>query len=597
MGYCLQTGEMWCYPDDTITSNKIRRIDPRVLEGEVVAPVFYNGGPSAVLLIDFFADERQTDFDGKFRERILQATRELTNILENYSSDRVSTRTNILKAVRDCLTETRSVRGYLAIKGWDGKLDYLTTDTEEQPIFLALNQTEGLCGRVFQTGDPINARNVWSEKGYVASDTAVQSEYIYPVKFKDETVAVLNMESEELDHYNDERVAIIVTSAQALKDLVEQYRKLDTLPSEAVDLQHAHVSDFIEQATTHCRSMQTISDAAIQIEITDFIVKKLMRLFDGEKQIIWTDPAQPPVEMKDLRWGERIQEGSIFLNGSESQERYLVYSPFRIDGFLKAIVGFVTTVGPPDIAKHVAEQFCRIGSSIAESTIESNRSALFELLIRDLLSKRDRRTLYEVVRLVPNIVDCDHCTILGVTTIGSEQIVVPLASSSENVFKDPYSQLYYRLKPKYDGYTGYVAVSGKPLFRYPPQDSEKTEPASEGEPPWAQKTSEGREDLAALIILPIRDSERQVTTGVLRVLRTKQHRKAPGVFERRFVQRLEMICLTLGEVFQNDRLVSAALRQKSRDSNLNSRRACARQRAKALHGRGSLMGEVTDARK
>ncbi len=592
MGYCLKTGKTWCYPDDPITKNIIRTIARRPVT-EIVSPVFYNGEPTAVLLVDFFAGDKLVKITNQFRTKVEQAAAEISAILEDQSKTRQGLQNSILKIVSDCKIRTGSVRGYLAIKGWDGKLQYITTESDDS-IFLALNQTEGLCGRVFQKGEPLNFGNVWDAEGYVASDTSVQSECIYPIRVDGVVVAVLNMESDRSDYYDDIKEEAIKKSAALLTDLVAQYRMLDLEHVNSIDAQHAYVSDFIEQASTHFRLMKKISATSVHIEITRFIEERLRRLFKAEKPVIWDTPAAPPVEMKGLSWEQRIEEGCRLINGGESAKKYLVYSPLRIDGQLKAVIGFVTNDPPPEIAQHVAEQFCRIGSSIAELTIENYRSALFERLVRNLLARRDREGLSDVVRDVPSIIDCDHCTVLGTKQVDGCDVLIPLASSSENVFKDYDSQLFYRMGPDvYDGFTGFVGMTGNPLTRYPPQDSERLTPVSEGQPPWARKTSEVREDLAALLVLPIIDPETGRVTGALRVVRTKRHRKARTPLEARFVERLETICSMLGEMFGSSGLVSAARRRERRDiSQSKQKRTAARKLAKSHRKRSDKLPDL-----
>jgi GAF domain-containing protein len=108
-----------------------------------------------------------------------------------------------------------------------------------------------LTGLVYQTGEPVILPDVREVTQYACADEAVCSELAVPVKIGDEVVAVLNLESSQLDAFDEEDLAFYTAVAGQLgmgmenAQLFEAERKQRQL-SEALEEAAAAVSSTLD---------------------------------------------------------------------------------------------------------------------------------------------------------------------------------------------------------------------------------------------------------------------------------------------------------------------------------------------------------------
>ena len=553
MGHCLAMGQIVVYPRDQGTERYYLRVDTRTVT-EAAVPVFYNSAPGAVLLVDIFQDDAdKPTFDGEARGSLERASSEITQLLEAHRESHVSLRDRMRDIVIECVSTTSSVRGYLAVKAPDGKVEIIARE-EDGAVFKLLSQKEGLCGKVFQTGRCLNAHNVWLEAGYVASDVNIMSEIVLPMKHNEETIAVLNMESDKLGFYNksrhEERLTQVKSTARTLMPLLEDY----FIPSSGRNGSSGlTIGGFMEQAANFSEELEEESSEAIQTRMVDFVLSKLVVAFEAERSVPWIDKKhERPKEMAGLNWDMRVAAGVLEVELKPGKVRYLLYSPYRVDGNLRAILGIILNERPALRDLDIIEQFCRIGGVIAEGAIEKTRSIALERLVCDMLAVRDTRCFHFFSQRIAEIANCDHATLFGSVTVGEEKLLVPIASTSETLFTDHQGQLHYKFG---EGYTGHVALKGERMLRYPTEGVSSPE-ADAGAPHWEKKISEERGvDIGPFVAFPIKDSESGQVIGVLRAHRAK--RSGKGGFEPNALRRIEMICFVLGELFRGRGLVAA----------------------------------------
>ncbi len=78
----------------------------------------------------------------------------------------------------------------------------------------------GVCGRVAASGTPLVIPDVRAESNYLACSLTVRSEVVVPVRRDGEIVAVLDIDSPELDPFSDAELVLLEAIAAAAAPLV-----------------------------------------------------------------------------------------------------------------------------------------------------------------------------------------------------------------------------------------------------------------------------------------------------------------------------------------------------------------------------------------
>ncbi|MFH1530089.1 MAG: GAF domain-containing protein [Pseudomonadota bacterium] len=78
----------------------------------------------------------------------------------------------------------------------------------------------GVCGRVAATGTPLVIPDVRVESNYLACSLTVRAEVVVPVLRDGAVVAVLDIDSPEVDPFSDEELELLEAVAQAAAPLV-----------------------------------------------------------------------------------------------------------------------------------------------------------------------------------------------------------------------------------------------------------------------------------------------------------------------------------------------------------------------------------------
>ncbi|GEO37696.1 hypothetical protein SAE02_18440 [Skermanella aerolata] len=239
IGEALRTGQIveW---DEKRPNTPFLKGDPRTIY-EIAASISFKDKATAVLLIDYFKEDPA---DRAHHWKIQGWRGEIAEILATPEREETEIRNHILNAVQVSVDQTKSIRGYIALKQWDGTIRYFTAG-QGRDKFRYLSQLEGICGEVMRTGVFQNVGNVWNHPQYRSSDDSIQSEAVAPIKVRgDECIGVLNLESAEANHYTPEREAAILRSADEIIDLADRFRR-----PVGVDI-GAHsllLSDLVEQ--------------------------------------------------------------------------------------------------------------------------------------------------------------------------------------------------------------------------------------------------------------------------------------------------------------------------------------------------------------
>ncbi len=197
--------------------------DARTTE-EFCYPVKSGDDVVAVLLVDFFSGEEVGD-EGRFVNRLLEVIHELEEILSASDKEKAKLRSRVTNLTQEILSATDSLRGYTAVRGWDGSIEYFPVG-EKIKVFRELNFEEGLSGHAFSTRSIVNLGNVWRHPKYLSSDDRIVSEIVVPLIDNDQCIGVLNLESVAPDAYLDSQIENNVVSyanqiALAVQDLLK----------------------------------------------------------------------------------------------------------------------------------------------------------------------------------------------------------------------------------------------------------------------------------------------------------------------------------------------------------------------------------------
>ena len=101
----------------------------------------------------------------------------------------------------------------------DGKrgIDHLVLGPfQGAPACIDIQVGKGVCGTACATGVTQQIRNVNSFPGYIACDVNSQSEVVVPIKVSGNVVAVLDVDSPELDRFSPEDVSLLEQTAEMI---------------------------------------------------------------------------------------------------------------------------------------------------------------------------------------------------------------------------------------------------------------------------------------------------------------------------------------------------------------------------------------------
>lgn len=82
----------------------------------------------------------------------------------------------------------------------------------------------GVCGRVAASGEPLVIPDVRAESNYLACSLSVRSEVVVPVRRDGAVVAVLDIDSPEVDPFSKAEIVLLEAVAAAAAVLIERRR-------------------------------------------------------------------------------------------------------------------------------------------------------------------------------------------------------------------------------------------------------------------------------------------------------------------------------------------------------------------------------------
>ena len=105
---------------------------------------------------------------------------------------------------------------------WTG-FYYLVSDSEmhigpyQGPVACQVLKDTGVCLHSARTGQPVVVSNVHEFPGHIACDARAMSEIVLPVMKDDAVIAVLDIDSRELEQFTDDDIAPLVKILELLQ--------------------------------------------------------------------------------------------------------------------------------------------------------------------------------------------------------------------------------------------------------------------------------------------------------------------------------------------------------------------------------------------
>lgn len=465
LGWSVRRDILLVYPDTDGSEGKYLSADPRT-KYEVVGPVNYRGEPCGAVYADFFEGEGRPEAPEQFTRDFQIGLDNVTRILEETRLKLIHA--EIERKLTNLVRSTYSIRGYVAIRNWDGSLVQISAGVGTEK-FMDLKDYEGLCGYVFQTGNvgmikdtrkPPKALEAYK---YVSSDPSIISEIVIPFTPGKRTIAVLNLESTSKNSYRTaSRRKEIEKVRDSLLDAVLEYREefdimrhgegfvisriMSEIPFGELDSPIRNPRDILLSRGEELRRMLELVFSYCEVSGPFFSQSDLDQ--KGLSEVSWTATTQIGTFKNEVRGGAGVWVKIIEV---------------RVLGEIEAI--FAVEKGDT-----FSEQEETLASRLANATsamIVRDKAVLRIRSLHDIFAAIANQDLEITLAKLPHLTslhfDCDHVTLFKATEMPSgERLLYPYSSTSEKLIFSG-SCDYYRIDQR-DGLTGYAATKKDPVI-------------------------------------------------------------------------------------------------------------------------------------
>ena len=122
--------------------------------------------------------------------------------------------------------------------------------------------TQGVTGKVAATGVPICLGDVSQEPIYVETMAGVKSELCVPIRIQDRVLGVINIESKQLEAFNETDERLLNTIAGTMATAIDQLRLFETSQRR---LQELTILNAVGRASTEATNVDELIDKVTQI--------------------------------------------------------------------------------------------------------------------------------------------------------------------------------------------------------------------------------------------------------------------------------------------------------------------------------------------
>lgn len=138
---------------------------------------------------------------------------------------------------------------------WAGEIDLAPALATDWPI------SKGAAGRCARTGVPQLIVDTASDPDYIASNSAVRSEYLVPIRHRERLHGVLNIEATQADFFNAETCAVFDAIADQIAGAIHLARIAAELAAANRKLEQLSMSDGLTGiANRRCFDQRLVAD-------------------------------------------------------------------------------------------------------------------------------------------------------------------------------------------------------------------------------------------------------------------------------------------------------------------------------------------------
>jgi signal transduction histidine kinase/ActR/RegA family two-component response regulator len=210
---------------------------------------------------------------------------------------------------------------------------------ESKPLRFRVGM-DGIIGRVAKTGEAFYTPDVSKDQRYVSGGSSIKSEAVFPLKVRDQIFGVLNIESDELNGFDEEELKVLSSFASQMSISIENAELFSDLKKTLQELKHAQ--DQIIQ-TEKLRAMGEMASGVAH----DF--NNVLAVILGNIQLLLHQLDR--LNLEEIREGLKVIEHSS-KDGAETVRRIQEFTGVRRDKeftslSLNEIVKEVVTITQP----------------------------------------------------------------------------------------------------------------------------------------------------------------------------------------------------------------------------------------------------------
>ncbi len=553
-GLATKNGVPVIYPSDPGSKESYIEVSADIAS-EMVAPFHCENCPSGVVLLDRIAPAES--FSEHDRSTLIDYVKRIEEILNPPPAPEIIEGLDSL--VAQCLDRTSSLRGYIAIKAFDGSIKYMHAGKDTE-LFLELSSTEGLCGEVFQIGRPCNIGNVLNCQGYVPSAVEIQSECIFPITHRGLTIGIVNMESPVKDHFGVDRESIIRETAELAGKFV-----MPPLVKPQVDYFYGlwDLFEFIVY-TLDSSAREDVDD--VQQQVLAKLCTTAHYVTHSTSAAFWLRESKEGVPaifsdfLPDGASGPEAFDDSAFDEGKSlptDDGKILVFDELMLYGKVLGRLGVtLNSTEDPDVpveAQAMLHRLVQIVATAFRRRMMQNQYKVFLNSVRGI-SRKDASEvdIAEAVRAIPSMLECDHCTLFVRVT---NDRFYPFASSSDSVLPHGSETFYSSEQEK--GLVPFVIRRKLSLKINNVMDKQEMRRISKDlncNPPLesvGRLVEELEPKFRSMLVVPVEVGDE--ICGVLRAYRNIDSRRSGfASFE---VNMMETVCSLLGRVLRSSKSI------------------------------------------
>ncbi len=311
---------------------------PVMREGKVLAILNVESteydafAPGDILMLEMLADQLATAFhnaivyenERKHNEQMLllsELISELASILDS---------TQIVKTVVERIKQR--FHYYFVTFAWADQEEKVLKDWYFLPKFdkqvPKIPFEKGLTGRAVRTGKAVLVNNTADEPDYIPIFEEVRSEVVMPVRIGDAVVAIIDLQSDRLNAFDDSDLLILETLAHAVSTALQNaasYQRMERINEKLAQI--AQQKDEIVQIVAHdFRSPLTVIRGYM-----DFLLKKGDWKDERQKEIMET------VSLQALRL-QKLAEATLKASRLDSGEISFSYEKLDFQSFLRRLI-------------------------------------------------------------------------------------------------------------------------------------------------------------------------------------------------------------------------------------------------------------------